>query len=54
MGGKFYVMDSRHVSMVGIMKGVEVKLVAYPQATYTIDITMIDTPPHFGMLLSTQ
>lgn len=53
-GGKFYAMDSRHVPVVGIMKDVEVKLAAHPQAAYTIDITIIDTTPHFGMLLSRQ
>lgn len=51
-GGKCYAMDNRPVPVVGIMKDVEVKLVAYPQVVYYIDITMIDARPHFGMLLS--
>lgn len=52
--GKCYAMDSRHVLVVGIMKDVEVKLVTYPWVAHNIDIIVIDTPPHFGMLLSRQ
>ena len=45
--GKCYAMDNRPVPMVGIMRGVEVKLATYPQVAYNIDITIIDTPPQF-------
>lgn len=50
--GKFYAMDSRPIQVVGVMKDVEIKLPTYPQVAYNIDITVIDTPPQFGMLLS--
>lgn len=53
-GGKCYAMDNKPVPVVGIMKYVEVKLATYPQVAYNIDITVIDTPPRFGMLLSRQ
>jgi hypothetical protein len=53
-GGKCYAIDSRPVLVVGIMKDLELKLVAYPHIVNTIDITVIYTPPHFGMLSSRQ
>jgi hypothetical protein len=53
-GVKLYSMDGRPIPIIGIMKNMEVKLVAYPQAICRVDINIIDTPPHFGMLLSRQ
>lgn len=52
--GKCYAMDSRSVPVVGVMKDVEFKLVACPEASYKIDITVVDVPPNYGMLLSRQ
>ncbi|GLJ49503.1 hypothetical protein SUGI_1048970 [Cryptomeria japonica] len=52
--GKCYAMDNRSVLVVGIMKDVEFKLAAYPEASYKTDITVVDVPPNYGMLLSRQ
>lgn len=52
--GKCYAMDNRSVLVVGVMKDVEFKLVACPEASYKIDITVVDVPPNYGMLLSRQ
>lgn len=52
--GRFYAMDNRLVLVLEVMKDVEVKIVSYPEATYKIDIIVIDVPPHYGMLLSRQ
>lgn len=51
-GGKCYAMEIKPIPIVGVMKDVEVKLATYAQATYNIDVTVIDTPPQVGMLLS--
>lgn len=52
--GRFYVMDNRSVPVVGIMKNVECKLASSPEASYKTGITIVDVPPHYGMLLSRQ
>ena len=40
--------------MIGTMKYVEVKIAAFPEATYKMDVIVTDTKPHYGMLLSRQ
>lgn len=51
---KCYDMDNRYVSVVGVMRDVEFKLAACPKASYNTDITVVDVPPNYGMLLSRQ
>lgn len=50
--GKCYAMDNREVPLVGTMKDVEVKIAAFPEATYKMDVIVTDIKPHYGMLLS--
>lgn len=52
--GKCNAMDNREVLVIGTMKDVEVKLAVFPEATYKMDVIVIDTKPHYGMLLSKQ
>jgi len=52
--GRCYAMDNRSIPFIGIMRDVEIQLASYPEATYNIDITMVDIPPYYGMLLSRQ
>lgn len=52
--GKCYAMDNREVPIIGTMKDVEVKIAAFPEATYKMDVIVTDTKPHYGMLLSRQ
>lgn len=52
--GKCYAMDNREVLVVGTIKDVEIKIAAFPEATYKVDVIVIDTKPHYGMLLSRQ
>jgi len=44
--GQCYAMDNRSIPVVGIMKDVEIKLASHPEATYNIDITVVDIPPY--------
>ncbi|XP_059070571.1 uncharacterized protein LOC131860207 [Cryptomeria japonica] len=50
--GKCYAMDNRSVPIVGIMKDVEFRFPACPDTSYKIDITVVQVPPNYGMLLS--
>lgn len=52
--GKCYAMDNCSILVVGVMKDVEFKLVACPEASYKTDITLVDVPLNYGMLLSRQ
>lgn len=52
--GKCYAMDNREVPVIGTMKDVEVKIAAFPKATYKMDVIVTDTKPHYGMLLTRQ
>lgn len=52
--GKCYAMDNREVPMIGTMRDVKVKIAAFPEATYKMDVIVTDTKPHYGMLLSRQ
>ena len=45
-------MDSREVEVIGIILGLQLKLAAYPQITFQMDILVIDVPDAWGMLLS--
>ena len=47
-----YAMDSREVEVIGIIFGLKLKLTAYPQITFQMDILVIDVPDAWGMLLS--
>lgn len=46
------VMDSRKVEVVGLILGLQLKLVAYSEITFQMDILVIDVPDARGMLLS--
>ena len=37
-------MDSREVEVIGIILGLQLKLAAYPQITFQMDILVIDVP----------
>lgn len=50
--GTCYAMDNRSVPVVGVLKDLEIKIASYREDTYKIDITVIDVPPSYGMLLS--
>lgn len=50
--GKCYAMDNMSVPVVRVIWDVELKLAAYPEEKYITDITMVDNPPYYGMLLS--
>lgn len=50
--GKCYTMDNISVPMVRVIWDVELKLAAYLEEKYITDITMVDNPPYYGMLLS--
>lgn len=50
--GKCYAIVNREVPVIGTMKDVEVKIATFPEATYTMDVILTDTKPHYGMLLS--
>lgn len=52
--GKCYAMDNRFVPVVGVMRDVEFKLEECPEASYKTNITVVDVPPNYGMLLSRQ
>lgn len=52
--GMCYAMDNREVIFVGTMRDVEVKIATFPKATYKMDVIVIDTKSHYGMLLSRQ
>ena len=45
-------MDSREVEVHGIILGLQLKLAAYPEITFQMDILVIDVPDAWGMLLS--
>lgn len=45
-------MDSREVEVHGIILGLQVKLVVYPEINVQMDILVIDVPDAWGMLLS--
>jgi hypothetical protein len=45
-------MDSREVETHGIILNLQVKLAAYPNITFPMDILVIDVPDAWGMLLS--
>ena len=45
-------MDSREVETHGIILNLQVKLAAYPNITFPMDILIIDVPDAWGMLLS--
>ena len=50
--GKCYAMDNRSVPVVGIIKDVEFRFPAYPKVSYRTDITVVEIPANYGMLLS--
>ena len=43
---------TREVEVIGIILGLQLKLVAYPQITFQMDILVIDVSDAWGMLLS--
>lgn len=45
-------MDSREVNVIRLVSNVEVKLVAYPNKVFMMDIIVIACPAKWGMLLS--
>jgi hypothetical protein len=45
-------MDSREIEVHGIIVNLQVKLAAYPNITFPMDILVIDVPDAWGMLLS--
>lgn len=47
-------MDNRSILVIGILKDLKVKLANFLEATYKVDITVVDVPPNYGMLLSRQ
>lgn len=49
--GKFYSMDNRSILVAGIMKDVEIKIVACLEAACKIDIIVVDVAPGYGILL---
>ena len=49
-----YAMDNREVPVVEMINGMEVKIAAFHEATYKIDVVVVDAQPHYGMLLSRQ
>ncbi|KAH9331770.1 hypothetical protein KI387_003878, partial [Taxus chinensis] len=50
--GKCTTMDSREVLVVGCVKGLVVKLAAYPGKNLKLDVVIVDYPAKWGMLLS--
>lgn len=52
--GKCYAMDKKEVPVVATIKDVEIKIAAFPKATYKVDVIVTDTKPRYGMLLSRQ
>lgn len=49
---KCYAMDNRSVLVVGIMKDIEFIFSACPNTAYKTDITVVQVPANYGMLLS--
>lgn len=52
--GKYYAMDNRFVPVVGIIKEIEFKFPSFPEKTYKMDITVVEVPSSYGILLSRQ
>lgn len=46
------VMDSREVQVLGIIQNLEVRLQAYPDRIFIMDVVVVDCPAKWGMLLS--
>lgn len=45
-------MDSREVPMIGTIKALPYKLVAFPEKELTMSVLVVDIPPYYWMLLS--
>ena len=48
--GRCRGMDAREVPVIGTINAFSFKLAAYPELT--MSVLVVDTPPHYGMLLS--
>ena len=45
-------IDSRRIEACGLIKGLQIHLVAHPQISLLMDVVVIDVPDAWGMLLS--
>lgn len=52
--GRCYAIHNRSIPIVGIMKYVEFKFPSCPEISYNIDITVVEVPTNYGILLSRQ
>lgn len=47
-------MDNRYIPVIGILKNLEVKIANFLEAAYKFDVTIVDVPPNYDMILSRQ
>lgn len=50
--GKCFAMDSREVSVMGVIKDVHFIFFAFPEKEFIMNVTMVDIPPQYRMLFS--
>lgn len=45
-------MDSREILVIGVIKDVPYRLVAFQDKEFVMSIVIVDTPPNYGMVFS--
>lgn len=47
-------MENRSIPVIGILKNLEVKIANFLKGAYKVDVTIVDVPPNYDMILSRQ